>query len=230
MDLFFTVDTVTFDKNSQTVMADVRQVLRPKALGGVMSVNMHYILKLQLEQGDNGLYKIVNHLEIHAAQDMISQVPIIGNFYDQSLRNAVGQISLAGSSLLEYTGVLDMLPKAVEKTKGAASALSRGVGSLASGATGIAGSALERTGVSSLLNYAAGYAKYYGSIMIEEGRGEHVDCYVPTCRPGLLCYSPTCPRGKSYQWMTRDAISDIVKGAYSTAAKRAPFLSTHNPK
>jgi hypothetical protein len=54
---------------------------------------MHYILKLQLEASDDGLYRIVNHTEIHAAQDMLTQVPVIGGFYENSLRNAIGLIT-----------------------------------------------------------------------------------------------------------------------------------------
>ena len=207
-------------------MADMRQVLRPKALGGVMSINMHYILKLQLEcSKEDGLYRIVNHVEIHAAQDMLSQVPILGNFYDHSLRNAVGQISLAGTSLLEYTGLLDLLPAAVAKTKETAASVRNGVGQLANNASGAAGNAFEKTGVNSLFHVAAGYVKWGASALLEEGRGEHVDCYSPTCRPGQTCYSPTCVRGQSYEWLSKDTVSDIIKGAYSTASKRTFFKS-----
>ena len=68
-----------------------------------MSVNMHFFLKLQLEKLDeDGMYLIVDHSEIHVAQDLISQMPIVGSWYDSTIRNAVGQASMAGTSLLEY--------------------------------------------------------------------------------------------------------------------------------
>ncbi len=67
-----------------------------------MTIRMHIILKLQLEQGDDGLYRIVNQSEIPVAQDLISQMPILGGWYDSTIRNAVGQISMAGSAVLEW--------------------------------------------------------------------------------------------------------------------------------
>ncbi|KAJ3337701.1 hypothetical protein HDU91_001400, partial [Kappamyces sp. JEL0680] len=116
MDLIVNISSVTYDKDQQLCMADIEQIMRPKALGGVMSVRMHIILKLQLEQDNDGLYRIVNHQEIPVAQDLISQMPILGGWYDSTIRNAVGQISMAGSAVLEYTGFLDFAPKAVDAT------------------------------------------------------------------------------------------------------------------
>lgn len=101
MDLKVDIGSITFDTQTLTAMAEIKQIIRPKALGGVMSVNMHFFLKLQVEPvGDNFL--IVDHCEIHVAQDLISQMPILGSWYDSTIRNAVGQATMAGTSLLEY--------------------------------------------------------------------------------------------------------------------------------
>ncbi|KAL2914927.1 hypothetical protein HK105_205470 [Polyrhizophydium stewartii] len=231
VDLVVRVETVTYDAPQQTCMADVQQVMHPKALGGIVSVNMHYIIKLQLEAAEDGLMRITSHLEIPVAQDMLSQMPIVGSWYDNSLRNAVGQISIAGTNLLEYTGLLDLVPVAVQKTRQAAGAVRQRAGQLASSATRAGGYALEATGVPSLVggvvSVAADYAKWGAASLIEEGRGEHIDCYSPTCRPGKLCYSPTCPRGRSHAWLSRGALQDIVKGAYTGAAKQVGFLKPH---
>ncbi|KAI8924749.1 hypothetical protein BC831DRAFT_463909, partial [Entophlyctis helioformis] len=230
-DILVRVLTVTYDASQQTCIADVHQVIRPKALGGVISIKMHHILKLQLEPSENGLYRIVDHHEIYVAQDMISQVPIIGGFYDQSLRNAVGQISMAGTSLLDYTGILDFVPAAVQKTVGAASAVRQKAGQIAGSVTHAGGRVIEATGVPSLIGgvvaVAADYAKWGAASLIEEGRGDHIDCYSPTCRPGKICYSPTCPRGRSYTWVSSQSIQDIIKGAYTGASKQV-FFRTHS--
>ena len=80
MNLKAIIDSVTYDPVQQKAMADVEQVLRPKALGGVMTIRMHVILKLQLEKSSDGLLRIVRHNEIFVAQDLISQMPILGNY------------------------------------------------------------------------------------------------------------------------------------------------------
>ena len=76
-----------------------------------MSVNMHFFLKLQLEpREDDGKFVVVDHCEIHVAQDLISQMPILGSWYDSTIRNAVGQASMAGTSLLEYSILIGGIP------------------------------------------------------------------------------------------------------------------------
>lgn len=118
-----------------------------------MSIHMAYILKLQLEKCDDGKYRIVDHREIPVAQDLISQMPIVGGWYESTIRNAVGQISIAGSSMLEYTGFLDFAPRAVDATKSTASSLKSRAGNLVSSATRLGGSALAATGVSGVIRY-----------------------------------------------------------------------------
>lgn len=118
-----------------------------------MSIHMHFILKIQLEKCDDLKYRIVDHREFAVAQDLISQMPILGGWYKSTIRNAVGQISMAGSSVLEYTGFLDFAPKAVDATKSTASSFKNKAGSIVSSATRLGGSALAATGVSGVLRY-----------------------------------------------------------------------------
>ncbi|KAJ2998570.1 hypothetical protein HDV02_004385 [Globomyces sp. JEL0801] len=207
-------------------MADVLQLIRPKALGGVMSINMHYILKLQLELAENNLYRIVDHLEIHVAQDLISQMPILGSWYDSTIRNAVGQISMAGTSILDYSGFLDFAPKAVDATKNTASSIGSGVSNLAYKGLNLGGKVLTKTGVAGLIGGLAGYAKWGAAALIEVGQDDKIDCYSPSCVPGTICYSPTCPRGQSYAWLSRHTVSDIVRGAVTGAGKTTSYLTT----
>ncbi|KAJ3255078.1 hypothetical protein HK103_006621 [Boothiomyces macroporosus] len=228
MELGLNIGSISYDNDQQLIMADVQQLLKPKALGGTISINMHYILKLQLEHSDDGLFRIVDQVEIQVAQDLISQMPIIGSWYDSTIRNAVGQISLAGTSLLDYSGFLDFAPKAVDATKSTAHSIRQGLGSIASKGIKLGGSVVAATGVPSLLGGLAGYAKWGAAALIEEGQHQKIDCYSPSCTPGTICYSPTCPRGQAYSYLSKDAITQIVKGAYTGAAKTTSYLTTRS--
>lgn len=180
---------------------------------------MHYIMKLQVEPGDDGLFRIADHDEVHVAQDLISQMPILGSWYDSTIRNAVGQISIAGTSLLEYSGFLDFAPRAVDATKSGAASVYGSVGSLSSRVVRLGGSVLNATGVPSLIGGLAGYAKWGAARLIESGKDAKIDCYSPSCSPGLICYSPTCPRSRSYAFLSRGAIQDVIKGVYTGTTK-----------
>lgn len=199
-----------------------------KALGGVMSIRMHFILKLQLEPSEDGLYRIVDHLEIPVAQDLISQMPILGSWYDQTIRNAVGQISMAGTSVLDYTGFLDFAPRAVDATKSTATSLRSAVGSMASSGIRMGGSALAATGVPTLFYGVTDFVKWGAASLIEESKIEKIDCYSVSCTPGTLCYSPTCPRGQSYAWVSRTVVQDIIRGAYIGTGKTISSLRGTN--
>lgn len=223
MELTVKIQSITFDPVQQTCLADIKQLIRPKALGGVMSINMHFILKAQLEKSDDGLYRIVDHQEIHVAQDLISQMPILGGWYDGTIRNAVGQISLAGTSLLDYSGFLDFAPRAVDATKSTASSIKNKVTGLASSTLRLGGSALNATGVPSLIGNIAGLVKWGAASLSEQGK-EKIDCYSPTCTPGTICYSPSCPRGKSFSFLSTEAVQDIIKGAYTVGTSKIGFL------
>jgi hypothetical protein len=190
-----------------------------------MSISMHYFIKLQVEESEDGLYRIVDHHETHVTQDLISQMPILGSWYNTTIRNAMGQFSLAGTNLLEFSGFLEFAPRAVDVTKQTASSISRKIGRISSKVFGIGGDALEKTGVPGLVNGLAGYVKWGAASLIEEGKQEKIDCYSPSCIPGTICYSPTCPRGRSYQWISRDAITSVIKGAYSGTKKSSFFRS-----
>ena len=156
-------------------------------------MQMHYILKLQLEptMQDPRLYKIVNHLEIHSTTDMLSQVcfksavcnkliymiqvPIIGGFYSTSIRNAVGQLSLAGTALLDYAGLLDLVPDTVDRVGKTASStahsLSARMEQLASLGMATGDRALRYAGLSGLVISYSQYIKATASSLLEEGRG-----------------------------------------------------------
>ncbi len=61
---------LAYDHTQQIAMIDLRQNLLPKALGGLMTISTHQILKLQLEADSKGKLWIVHHSEIHSAQGM----------------------------------------------------------------------------------------------------------------------------------------------------------------
>lgn len=185
-----------------------------------MSIKVRVILKCQLEQSDDGLFRIVDHQEIPVTQDLISQMPILGNWYDHTIRNAVGQISMTGTSLLDYTGFLDFAPRAVDAAKSTASSLRQSAGCLVSGAFGLGVGALQATGVPSLFSGVGSVVKWGAASLSEEGQKTKVDCYSPSCVPGSICYSPTCPRNQSFSFLSKQSVHDIIKGAYSGAEKR----------
>lgn len=194
-------------------------------------MKLHHIFKLQLETSDDGLLRVVEHQEIVVAEDMLAQMPLVGNYYQSSLRNAIGQLSLFGAAILDYTGILDLIPAAVQTTKGTASAFKQTAGSLANATKTITNKAIHTGGVvlkatgaqpivDSMLSKATEFAKYGLALVIEEGY-DPVRCYSYVCRPGRQCYVPTCPRSRRYEYLSRKAIHDIVKGAYVGASKRA---------
>jgi hypothetical protein len=66
------------------------------------------------------------------------------------------------------------------------------------------------------------------STLIEEGKNINVQCYSMTCEPGRICYSPTCVRSKNYEWLSKTAMKDIVKGLYSTTAALAGRIGSNS--
>jgi hypothetical protein len=118
---------------------------------------------------------------------------------------------------------LDFAPKAVDTTKQTANNITKRINDITSRVIGIGGDALSKTGVPSLIEELAGYVKWGAATLIEEGKQEKIDCYSPSCIPGKVCYSPTCPRGRSFAWLSRDALNNVIKGAYS-GAKNSSFF------
>lgn len=114
-----------------------------------------------------------------------------------------------------YTGFLDFAPRAVDGVKGGATVVKQKVGSLSSRIAGLGSSALNYTGVTSLVGSTLGLARWGASALIEQGKKEKIDCYSISCCPGQLCYSPTCPRNSSYSFLSSEAVQDIIKGVYS---------------
>ncbi len=185
-------------------------------------MTIHEVLKLQLERSEaDGLLKIVHHSEIHAAQDFISQVPVLGRWYDGSLRSTLGQVSLAGTQLLDRVGLLDLVPSLALKTKETAQSVVDRPSAVSTSAASLGSRAVTMTGVPSVMSRVArtasgvlSTAKWGASVLLESGRGMTVNCYSSTCQPGRLCYSPTCPRGSNVSLLSADALQDIVRGAY----------------
>ncbi|KAJ3409480.1 hypothetical protein HDV05_004424 [Chytridiales sp. JEL 0842] len=235
VDLKLHIDTITYDADSQTAMVDMTQISLPKAFGGLVPLKIHQILKLQLEDSLINPAEhlvIAQHHEIHVAQDYLAQLPIVGRFYDNGLRSALGQITLAGSGLLSATGVLDLVPWAVKKVGSARTKAGEMVGAVvnASGvptlmeAVGEVGGRWVST-AKEAVEWAAEGAKGTAAALIEEGRGVHVDCYSPTCKPGQVCYSPTCLRGKTLTTkLSVDNMQSIIRGMYLEGGKRAGIL------
>ena len=86
--------------------------------------------------------------------------------------------------------------------------------------------------VSNLYSFASGCikgatdtAKWGAVSLIENGKGENIDCYSSSCVAGKVCYVPTCPRGKNVKLLSKEAIQDIVMGLYQGVGERAGFLS-----
>jgi hypothetical protein len=158
-------------------------------------------------------------------------MPLFGKWYDGGLRTAVGQLSLAGTSLLEHVGLLDLMPNVVQKTKETAEALVAGAGKVKNQAADLGSSALEKTGVKSVYNAASGYirgatetAKWGACKLMETGKGEKIDCYSLTCEPGKICYSPTCPRGRNISVLSKETFQDILRGVYQVGGETTGFL------
>ena len=106
----------------------------------------------------------------------------------------------------------------MDGVKGGASVVRQKVGSLSSRIAGLGSSALQATGVTSLVGSTLGFARWGASTLYEQGKKEKIDCYSISCTPGQLCYSPTCPRNSSYSFLSAEAVQDIISGAYSGTA------------
>ncbi|TPX57338.1 hypothetical protein PhCBS80983_g03910 [Powellomyces hirtus] len=240
---------VAYDDSTQSATVSIFQTIKPKALGGIMAITTHQQLQLQLERdSDRGsMLRIVDHAEKHIAQDIIKQMPIFGKWYEHGIRTAVGQISMAGTSVLNATGLLDLVPAAVRVGTDTATAVKIKATRIGSRVAEVAAPAWEATGVTPLVrdvygltNRAVGWAtsttrgaaqmtRSAAARLIEDGRGDHVDCYSPTCKPGQNCYSPTCPRGKHIAELSVEMVGDIVKGAYQGVGRLSTgFLKPHD--
>ncbi|KAJ3148878.1 hypothetical protein HDU89_004459 [Geranomyces variabilis] len=249
-ELFAVVETVSYDSTSQTASVNLVQTIKPKALGGIIAITTHQHLHLQLELDSDRpaspSLRIVDHAERHIAQDIIKQMPIFGKWYETGIRTAVGQLSMAGTSVLNATGLLDLVPAAVRVGADAATAARIKTARLATRVAAVAAPAWEATGVTPLVRdvrgvagravgWAAGATRDAGQMTLaaasrlrEDGRGETVECYSPTCEPGRACYSPTCPRGKHIAELSVDAVADIVRGAYQGVGRSTGFLKRHD--
>ncbi|KAJ3208228.1 hypothetical protein HDU82_002767 [Entophlyctis luteolus] len=122
MDIDGQINSIQYDPATQKATLSLIQISQPKALGGLIPIRINQTLDLQLEATDpsdpSKLY-IVLHTEKHTAQEYLSQLPVLGGFYETQLRSAVGQLTLAGGEVLEKYRVLDAVPVAVDKAKSA---------------------------------------------------------------------------------------------------------------
>ncbi|KAJ3204472.1 hypothetical protein HDU82_005804 [Entophlyctis luteolus] len=122
LDIDGQINSIQYDPATQKATLSLIQISQPKALGGLIPVRINQTLELQLEATDptdrSKLY-IVLHTEKHTAQEYLSQLPVLGDFYETQLRSAVGQLTLAGGEVLEKYHVLDAVPVAVDKAKSA---------------------------------------------------------------------------------------------------------------
>ncbi|KAJ3099784.1 hypothetical protein HDU97_002762 [Phlyctochytrium planicorne] len=198
------VDTITYDPTSQTLMVDMTQYSSPKALGGLIPIKIHQILTLQLESSpiNPDLLLIARHNELHITQDYITQLPIVGGLYETGFRSALGQITLASSAVLEYTGILDSIPAGVKMVKGVASSARATVGEIVGKALSVGSTLTHASGVDRVISasmnvggkwageirdvvgWATEGAKSQAAAFMEEGKGVVVDCYSYSCRPG----------------------------------------------
>ncbi|KAJ3010918.1 hypothetical protein HKX48_007136 [Thoreauomyces humboldtii] len=243
-ELFAIVESVEYDAATQTATVSILQTIKPKALGGVLAITTHQHLVLQLEHDDSitspsRVLRIVDHTEKHTAQALLKQMPILGKYYDTHLRTAMGQIAMTGTSVLNATGLLDLVPAAVRVGTDTATAVRDRTANLASRVRGVAVPALEATGVTPLVRDVYGLtrsAAHWASVTTRDTAariGEYgkqaaiaatsfsasgqaaVDCYSPTCAPGQACYSPTCPRGKTYAHLKEESVAAVVRQVYT---------------
>ncbi|KAI9366816.1 hypothetical protein DFJ73DRAFT_4499 [Zopfochytrium polystomum] len=233
-------------------MIDLFQYTDPKALGGLVPLKIHQILKLQLETQEpapaSSLYSkkqaaaappkmvVTSHSEIHVAQTQLSQLPIVGGLYESGLRSAVGRLTLVGGGVLEYTGVLDAVPWAVHTIGAVASGASRLVSDTTATAVRMTGvpylyhRALDvggwfTTQASRTVGRVAEVSRDVTATLIEEGAGVRVKCYSMSCRAGQVCYSPTCPRGRIVRMeLSVENLQNVVKGMYLEGGKMTGLI------
>lgn len=157
---------------------DLQEVINPKALGGILPIKIHQVIKLQLESSaasggtlDSRYLYITDHHEVHTVQEYISRIPVVGSWYDGSIREAMGskfesfffttagtpylssfiphfstELMLTGSSLLDATGIMDYVPGVVSSALGVASSAATRVGEVAEGALAVTHRAADATG------------------------------------------------------------------------------------
>ncbi|KAJ3387025.1 hypothetical protein HDU92_002170 [Lobulomyces angularis] len=134
------ISSIVYDPVQQIATVDLYETINPKALGGLLPVKIHQIIKLQLERSDEPgkqkLLFITDHNETHRAQEYISRVPILGSWYDGSIREAMGKIVLTSSSIIDATGILDYVPSYVDSAIKAAYKASDKVSGIAGEAVG----------------------------------------------------------------------------------------------
>jgi hypothetical protein len=227
---------------TQTAVAYMKLSFAPKAIGGLVSLRIHQTVHLQLEYNDERLLVITDHKELHTAEEFLSHLPLVGQFYDQSVRSAVGQLALYGGSLLNSSGVSDWVPPAFNWTRnvlGNMAALTRssayllGLQHVLEGAEQLGQSMVDsavnvsEVAVSKTKEFTHS-ALIRTAMWVEDNDGFEIQCYVPSCEPGLKCYSPSCPRSRPFAGLSS---RDLIRTFYKTISKFAVdhSLITSNP-
>jgi len=144
------IDSIAYDSVQQIATVNLQETINMKALGGLLPIKIHQVIKLQLETSDDvekgvSLF-VTDHKEQHFAQEYISRVPIIGSWYDSTIREAMGKIVLTGSSIIDATGVLNYVPSYVESAIRAAVATRSTVAGVAGEAYAVGHSFIDSTG------------------------------------------------------------------------------------
>ncbi len=195
--------------DTQTAVAYMKLSFAPKAIGGLISLRIHQTVHLQLEYNDEQMLVITHHKELHH-EEFLSDLPLVGQFYNDSLRSAVGQLALYGGSLLTSSGVSEWVPPALNWTRnvlGNVAELTRSSASMLGLQNVLKGAEqLGQSVVDSAVNISevavsktkelTQLAIIRTALWVEESDGVCIQCYVPSCEPGLKCYSPICPRSR----------------------------------
>ena len=246
-DISISVKSVLYSFEKQLVGVKLDICFRPKALGGLLPVRISQTLKLQLEYNDpeepmdKSKLIIVEHQEVHKAEEILSQVPIIGQVYDQPFRTTMGKIALTSGSLMSSTRVMDVVPAAVDTAALAAKYTRSSIFNITSSALNVTRSVCYIIGLSSVIKSAetlatsvyqqvtdmtestmnqarhiANRARSKTATWVEESKNIEIDCYSTSCAPGFQCYSPTCYRNQRMGGLNA---KDMVRAFYSSGTQ-----------
>ncbi|KAJ3178711.1 hypothetical protein HDU85_005114 [Gaertneriomyces sp. JEL0708] len=259
-----TVDLRSVDFNQETLLVTVEviQSMKPKALGGVWTITIRQHHELQLEFQDDNVssskphpLRIVRHTEHHHLPSLLLSTlpthPLLTSLYN-STRSTLGTLSTTTTTLLNTSGLLDLVPLAYRLSSDTAQAMRHKVSQMGQKAIDVtqkakhvAVPALEATGLPSLIrdtgdgvvgvvDWVKGEVRAVGNLAVspttallhpssQSTGAAALTCYSPTCRNGALCYSPTCSRSGSLKTVSVEALKKVVRGLY-TGRDETPVL------
>ncbi|KAJ3239440.1 hypothetical protein HDU78_002829 [Chytriomyces hyalinus] len=213
MDLDGQIDSVVYDPATQKATVQLVQLSQPKALGGLVPLKIHQTLDLQFEATDTSAPKllyIVSHNEVHISQEYLSNLPVLGGFYETPLRSAIGQLTLAGGEVLEKYKVLDAVPVAVEKAKSTVESATKSINQTTRSATLMANETVSKA--TQMASGAANSATKMASETAEKARAAVGEA---AHRSGLSALLQT-----TSEWIAiaKDTVSSIASSTQETAA------------